>query len=65
MSSKNSGIQPQKSKSIFKKKIQVNLKSLLVNILKAGTNVAFFQWDDLAENGAELLGFFRFRNYCW
>jgi hypothetical protein len=37
------------------KEIKVDVKSLLVALLKGAVNIGFFQWDDLAENGVELL----------
>ena len=53
--SDNAGISVKKHRSVWQKELKVNPKSLLVTLAKAGANVAFLQWDDLAENGAELL----------
>lgn len=48
-------ISPKNPFNILHKEVNVNLKSLLITLGKAATNIAFGQLDDLAENGAELL----------
>lgn len=52
---KESGIKVERAKSILKKDIQVNPRGLFSVLAKAAVNGAFLQFDDLAENGAELL----------
>ena len=49
------GIRVEKPRSILKKEIQINPKNLLISLVKVASDVAFLQWDDLAENGADLL----------
>ena len=51
----DAAISPKKPSNILHKEVNVNLKSLLITLGKAATNIAFVQLDDLAENGAELL----------
>jgi hypothetical protein len=53
--SHESGIKVEKHRSLLQKKINVDVKSLLIALGKGAVNISFFQWDDLAENGVELL----------
>jgi len=50
-----SGIRVENRRSLLQKELKVDLKSLLVALGKGAVNVGFLQWDDLAENGLELL----------
>ena len=49
------GIKAQKHRSVWRKDIKVNPKSLVVALGKAAINGAFLKWDDLAESGVEVL----------
>ncbi len=48
-------IEVTKPKKILEKEINLDLKSFLLTVGKGAVNIAFLQWDDLAENGVELL----------
>ena len=50
-----SGIKVENRRSPLQKELKVDIKSLLVALGKGAVNVGFLQWDDLAENGVELL----------
>ena len=50
-----SGIKIENRRSPLQKELKVDIKSLLVALGKGAVNVGFLQWDDLAENGVELL----------
>lgn len=49
------GIKVEKHRSAWRKEIKVNPKGLLMSLGKAAINGAFLKWDDLAENGVEVL----------
>lgn len=49
------GIEISKPQNIFKREVKVNPRALFGTFAKAAVNGAFLQWDDLAENGAEVL----------
>lgn len=49
------GIKAEKHRSVLHKDIKVNPKGLLMSLGKAAINGAFLKWDDLAENGVEVL----------
>ena len=51
----NSELTVQNPSSIFQKEIKVNPRALISTLGKAAVNGAFLQFDDLAENGIELL----------
>ncbi|MDJ0899073.1 MAG: pentapeptide repeat-containing protein [Xenococcus sp. MO_188.B8] len=51
----DSGIKVENRRSILQKELKVDFKSLLLAVGKGAVNVGFLQWDDLAENGVELL----------
>ena len=51
----DSGIKLENRRSLLQKELKVDLKSLLLVLGKGAVNVGFLQWDDLAENGVELL----------
>lgn len=53
--SHESGIKVERHRSLLQKEINVDIKSLLIALRKGAVNISFFQWDDLAENGVELL----------
>jgi hypothetical protein len=53
--SDGSEIKVKKKRSLLRRKISVDIKSLLVTLGKGAVNIGFLQWDDLAENGVELL----------
>ncbi|NER94108.1 MAG: pentapeptide repeat-containing protein [Symploca sp. SIO1B1] len=50
-----SGIQVEKSTSVWRKDIKVNPKSLFMSLGKAAINGAFLKWDELAKSGVEVL----------
>ncbi|MEM9275957.1 MAG: pentapeptide repeat-containing protein [Cyanobacteria bacterium P01_F01_bin.143] len=50
-----SGIKIENRRSPLQKELKIDIKSLLVALGKGAVNVGFLQWDDLAENGVELL----------
>jgi hypothetical protein len=49
------GIKVEKHRSAWRKEIKVNPKGLFMSLGKAAINGAFLKWDDLAENGVEVL----------
>jgi uncharacterized protein YjbI with pentapeptide repeats len=49
------GIKVEKHRSVWHKDIKVNPKSLIASLGKAAINGAFLKWDDLAENGVDVL----------
>ncbi|MEG3439857.1 pentapeptide repeat-containing protein [Pannus brasiliensis CCIBt3594] len=49
------GIEVSKPQNIFKREVKVNPRALFGTFAKAAVNGLFLQWDDLAENGAEVL----------
>jgi uncharacterized protein YjbI with pentapeptide repeats len=49
------GIRVEKHRSVLHKDIKVNPKGLFMSLGKAAINGAFLKWDDLAENGVEVL----------
>ena len=49
------GIKVEKHRSAWHKEIKVNPKGLFMSLGKAAINGAFLKWDDLAENGVEVL----------
>ncbi|MGB7440035.1 MAG: hypothetical protein WA919_03125 [Coleofasciculaceae cyanobacterium] len=49
------GIKVERNRPVLHKDIQVNPKSLFMSLGKAAINGAFLKWDDLAENGVEVL----------
>ncbi|MCA2654184.1 pentapeptide repeat-containing protein [Microcystis sp. M061S2] len=55
MSESAAGISVSKPQNIWKRQVKVNLRSLFSTLGKATLNGAFLQWDDLAENGVEVL----------
>ncbi|MFN7217755.1 pentapeptide repeat-containing protein [Microcystis sp.] len=55
MSESAAGISVSKPQNIWKRQVKVNLRSLFSTLGKAALNRAFLQWDDLAENGVEVL----------
>jgi hypothetical protein len=55
MSESADGIPVSKPQNIWKRQVKVNLRSLFSTLGKAALNGAFLQWDDLAENGVEVL----------
>ncbi|MFN7198408.1 MAG: pentapeptide repeat-containing protein [bacterium] len=55
MSESAAGIPVYKPQNIWKRQVKVNLRSLFSTLGKAALNGAFLQWDDLAENGVEVL----------
>ncbi len=55
MSESAAGIPVSKPQNIWKRQVKVNLRSLFSTLGKAALNRAFLQWDDLAENGVEVL----------
>ncbi|CCH93934.1 Genome sequencing data, contig C295 [Microcystis aeruginosa PCC 9432] len=55
MSESAAGIPVSKPQNIWKRQVKVNLRSLFSTLGKAALNGAFLQWDDLAENGVEVL----------
>ncbi len=50
------GIKVEKPTSVLQKQINVKPKELITSLSKAAINGAFLKWDDLAENGVEILG---------
>ena len=52
-----SGIKIGNPRSLPQKEIKVDIKGLLVTLLKGGVNAVSLQWNDLAENGVELIKF--------
>ncbi|MDJ0660413.1 MAG: pentapeptide repeat-containing protein [Crocosphaera sp.] len=48
-------IEATKPKNILEREINLDLKSFLLTVGKGAVNIAFLQWDDLAENGVEIL----------
>jgi uncharacterized protein YjbI with pentapeptide repeats len=55
MSESAAGISVSKPQNIWKRQVKVNPRSLFSTLGKAALNGAFLQWDDLAENGVEVL----------
>ncbi|MFM7905991.1 MAG: NACHT domain-containing protein, partial [Microcystis sp.] len=55
MSESAAGISVSKPQNIWKRQVKVNLRSLFSTLGKAALNGAFYKWDDLAENGVEVL----------
>jgi len=55
MSESAAGISVSKPQNIWKRQVKVNLRSLFSTLGKAALNRAFLKWDDLAENGVEVL----------
>ncbi|MCA2941172.1 MAG: pentapeptide repeat-containing protein [Microcystis sp. M113S1] len=55
MSESADGIPVSKPQNIWKRQVKVNLRSLFSTLGKAALNGAFVKWDDLAENGVEVL----------
>ena len=55
MSESAAGISVSKPQNIWKRQVKVNLRSLFSTLGKATLNGAFLKWDDLAENGVEVL----------
>ncbi|MDB9544719.1 pentapeptide repeat-containing protein [Microcystis aeruginosa CS-1036] len=55
MSESAAGISVSKPQNIWKRQVKVNLRSLFSTLGKAALNGAFLKWDDLAENGVEVL----------
>ncbi|NCS00933.1 MAG: hypothetical protein GPJ06_01585 [Microcystis aeruginosa G13-11] len=55
MSESAAGIPVSKPQNIWKRQVKVNLRSLFSTLGKAALNGAFVKWDDLAENGVEVL----------
>ena len=55
MSESAAGISVSKPQNIWKRQVKVNLRSLFSTLGKATLNGLFLQWDDLAENGVEVL----------
>ncbi|WP_072924619.1 pentapeptide repeat-containing protein [Microcystis aeruginosa] len=55
MSESAAGISVSKPQNIWKRQVKVNLRSLFSTLGKATLNALFLQWDDLAENGVEVL----------
>ncbi|NCS49060.1 MAG: hypothetical protein GPJ29_14070 [Microcystis aeruginosa BK11-02] len=55
MSESAAGIPVSKPQNIWKRQVKVNLRSLFSTLGKATLNGLFLQWDDLAENGVEVL----------
>jgi len=55
MSESAAGISVSKPQNIWKRQVKVNLRSLFSTLGKAALNGAFSNWDDLAENGVEVL----------
>ncbi|ACK69919.1 pentapeptide repeat-containing protein [Gloeothece citriformis PCC 7424] len=51
----DSAIPLRKQQSILQKEIKVDVKSLVFSLTKAGINLGFGKWDDLAENGIDIL----------
>ena len=49
------GIKVEKHRAAWHKEIKVNPKGLFMSLGKAAINGAFLKWDDLAENGVEVL----------
>ncbi|MHC5914823.1 MAG: pentapeptide repeat-containing protein [Nostoc sp.] len=49
------GIKVEKPTSVLQKQINVKPKELITSLSKAAINGAFLKWDDLAENGVEIL----------
>ena len=48
-------IKATQPKNILQRGVNLDLKSFLLTVGKGAVNIAFLQWDDLAENGVELL----------
>ncbi|MDY7050196.1 MAG: pentapeptide repeat-containing protein [Microcystis panniformis WG22] len=55
MSESAAGISVSKPQNIWKRQVKVNLRSLFSTLGKAALNGPFYKWDDLAENGVEVL----------
>ncbi|MEL6439984.1 MAG: pentapeptide repeat-containing protein [Cyanobacteria bacterium J06621_8] len=53
--SDKSGIKVENRRSLLQKELKVDFKSLLLTLGKSAVNIGFLQFDDLAENGVELL----------
>ncbi|MDJ0732963.1 MAG: pentapeptide repeat-containing protein [Nostocaceae cyanobacterium] len=53
--SREIGIKVEKPTSALQKQIKVKPKELFTSLSKAAINGAFLKWDDLAENGVEIL----------
>ena len=50
-----SGIKVENRRPWSQKELKVDFKSLLLTLGKGAINIGFLQFDDLAENGVELL----------
>jgi hypothetical protein len=50
------GIKVENRRSLLQKKIKVDFKNFFVTLGKSAVNLGFMQFDDLPENGVELLG---------
>ncbi|MEO1671897.1 MAG: pentapeptide repeat-containing protein, partial [Cyanobacteria bacterium J06631_2] len=53
--SDKSGLKIENRRPLLKKELKVDVKSLLFTLGKGAVNIGFLQFDDLAENGVELL----------
>ncbi|MFM2314059.1 MAG: hypothetical protein RLZZ04_3335 [Cyanobacteriota bacterium] len=53
--SDGSKIRVEKQRSLLQREISIDWKSLLLTLGKGAANISFLQWDDLADNGFELL----------
>ena len=51
----DSGMKVEIPRPLLQRELKVDLKSLLLVLGKGAVNAGFLQWDDLAENGVELL----------
>ncbi|MEW6498578.1 MAG: hypothetical protein AB1589_39680 [Cyanobacteriota bacterium] len=49
------GMKVEKHRSVLQKEIKVKPKELFTSLAKAAINGVFLKWDDLAENGVEVL----------
>ena len=49
------GMKVEKHRSVIQKEIKVKPKELFTSLAKAAINGVFLKWDDLAENGVEVL----------
>ena len=50
-----SGIKVENRRTLLQKELKVDFKNLLLTLGKSAVNIGFLQFDDLAENGVELL----------
>ena len=53
--SDKSGLKIENRRPLLKKELKVDVKSLLFTLGKGAVNIGFLQFDDLAENGVDLL----------